>query len=89
MSIQLGDKVRDSVTGVEGVAISFIRCVTGCDQFLVQQGKITAEGKLSDGLWFDRHRLTIVESGAVKIPGCPPVPDAFDGRAQGGPMTTY
>ena len=89
MMIELGDKVRDVVTGYEGVAVCFIRAMTGCDQFAVQSGKINADGKLSDSVWFDRHRLEITHKGFAKVPGCPPVPGPHAERPAGGPLLTH
>lgn len=65
--IELGDKVKDIVTGVVGIAIGKSSWITGCDQYCVQQGKVSAEGKVSDGLWFDENRLSVVKRGACKI----------------------
>jgi hypothetical protein len=56
-NVELGDRVKDVVTGYEGVVTVFMRCMTGCDQFAVQSGTVNADGKLSDAFWFDRHRL--------------------------------
>lgn len=89
MNVELGDRVKDIVTGYEGVAISFMRCMTGCDQFAVQSGTVNADGKLSDAFWFDRHRLQVVGKAAAVVPGCPPTPEPFVLREAGGPVRMY
>jgi hypothetical protein len=91
--IQFGDRVKDVVTGVEGIVIGFSRFSTGCDQFSVQQGKVSSEGKLSETLWFDRHRLTVIEERAVVVLGQPECPGPWikpeESLPQGGPVHNY
>lgn len=65
--VQLGDKVKDKVTGVTGIVMTLSKHLTGCDTAWIQPGIITPEGKLSDCLCFDVSRLDIVEPRAITI----------------------
>lgn len=56
----LGLKVRDKVTGFEGVATSIDFDLYGCVQVIVQP-PIDKDGKRQDSLWFDIKRLTTGE----------------------------
>lgn len=65
--VQLGDKVRDLVTGFEGVAVAKTTWLSGCDRFTVQPQGVTAEWKTLETETFDVTQLEVVEAGAVKI----------------------
>lgn len=84
--VELGDKVRDVVTGIEGVTMGKASYLTGCDQFAVQPCHYK-DGKLSDSLWFDVLRLEVVQKQAVKLPGkTAPATPAY---RPGGPQHGY
>ena len=60
MEIELGQKVRDKVTGFTGVVMGHSEYFTGCDQYLVQP--MLSKGKSNEypeGRWFDEGRLEI------------------------------
>lgn len=67
----LGRKMRDRVTGFEGVVSSISFDLYGCVQAAVTP-PVDKDGKLPDGRWFDVQRLS--DNGAT---GVMPVP-AFD-----------
>jgi hypothetical protein len=75
--IQLGDKVRDRVSGISGIAVCESKWFNGCLRWTVQQpaGK---DGKLPDLVSFDVEQLEVLKKGAVK-----PIE-----RQTGGPMPT-
>lgn len=61
--MKLGDKVRDVITGFEGIVTGHAEYVTGCDQYLLQP-QIKAEAKdatFPEPRWFDENRLSVVE----------------------------
>lgn len=67
--VELGDKVKDQVTGFVGITISKYSYLTGCDRFsvqpaLTQQQKV--EGKLPDAQVFDEHMLIVLKKSVVK-----------------------
>ena len=67
----LGMKVRDKVTGAEGVVSSVSFDLFGCIQAVVVP-QADKDGKRQEGDWFDVGRLEITDANRVM-----PVPD-FD-----------
>jgi len=73
--IELGKKVKDKITGFEGIATSKHTYLTGCNQFGVQP-PLDKDGKVPDKKYFDEARLTVtgdgisVEEVSADKPGC-------------------
>jgi hypothetical protein len=65
MTIELGDKVKDLVTGYTGIAIARTQWLQGCDRILVQ-APVLADSKIPDDRAFDEPQLVIVKKGAAK-----------------------
>lgn len=63
----LGLKVRDRVTGFEGVATSVTFDLFGCVQTFVIP-PVNQDGKIPHGAWFDAHRLETLSSNPVMTP---------------------
>jgi len=82
MAIQIGDRVRDLVTGYEGVAIAVTVHITGCRTVGVVSGKQSEDGRLAPAEWFDDKRLTVVQNGAVQFVGMNTV-DVVNGDGAG------
>ena len=57
--INLGDKVRDEVSGFEGVAVARIEWLYGCERIVVQPA--AKDGVLPSDSHFDEPQLEIVE----------------------------
>ena len=57
----LGKKVRDKITGFEGVAVAKTEWLYGCIRYGVQGLKVKEDGTLSEAQWFDEPQLTEVE----------------------------
>lgn len=76
MRINLGDKVKDSVTGFEGIAIARTEWLHGCFRILVQPQKLTKDGAPHESLNVDEPQLTVVGVKRVKN----------GSRTTGGPM---
>jgi hypothetical protein len=81
--IQLGDKVKDRVTSLTGIAIARTEWLNGCVRFVVQPQELK-DGKPVDMVTFDIEDLEVVEAGVIiakqKVATVPP-------RAKtGGPM---
>lgn len=64
MKLSIGSKVRDKITGFEGVVTGKASYITGCDQYLVQP-PVKADGDFVEGKWCDDGRLTVIEENAV------------------------
>jgi hypothetical protein len=65
--VELGDKVKDKITGLEGIAVSEHKFISGCIQIGVQPPVKKKEGTLPDTFILDLERLEIVDKMAVKI----------------------
>tara|TARA_Y100000310_G_scaffold314646_1_gene364221 strand:- start:810 stop:1070 length:261 start_codon:yes stop_codon:yes gene_type:complete len=76
--VRLGDKVRDPITGFEGVAVSSHYYLHGCARISVQP-PVDKEGKLPEIQSFDEPQLEIVQLQVAK--GDPVLP----GGRPGGP----
>lgn len=59
----LGLKVRDRVTGFEGVVASVCYDLYGCIQAVVSPA--VKDGELKDGRWFDVKRLEVLDTVPV------------------------
>jgi len=59
--IELGDIVRDRISGMKGIAIIELRHVTGCLQFSVQPFVNESTGYLPEKKSFDLSRLELIE----------------------------
>lgn len=75
MAIKLGDKVRDKITGLQGVAIARHDYLHGCTRWSLQPVELK-DGKPVDCSTFDDPQLEVVEAGNVP---------AKTGREPGGP----
>jgi len=58
--IRLGSKVRDIVTGFEGVALSRVEYMNGCVQICVKP-PVDKAGKMQEGLYIDIEQLEIIK----------------------------
>lgn len=57
--IPLGRRVKDTLTGFRGIAISRVTPLHGCPQVLVQPRGL-ADGKIVDPTWIDEPRLALI-----------------------------
>jgi len=57
MPIELGQKVKDSITGFEGIAVAKAIYLNGCISYQVESQKLK-DGKTIQPEWFDEQRLT-------------------------------
>lgn len=66
IKVNLGDKVRDRVSGVTGIATAQVRYLNGCVQFGVN-AQVGADGKVPEAVFIDHAQLEVVEAGAVEV----------------------
>lgn len=59
LEIQLGDFVRDRISGFEGVAASRVEYLTGCTQIAIAKKGLNSEGKPIEWQYFDWQRLEV------------------------------
>ncbi|RAI42649.1 hypothetical protein [Rhodoplanes roseus] len=74
----LGEPVKDSITGFEGVATGRAEYITGCSQVLVAP-PVDDKGCFRDAHWIDEQRLEPTHAQRVVLdngttPGCDVAP---------------
>lgn len=82
--IQLGDRVKCTVTGIEGVVTGMAKWITGCDTASVRGDP--KDGKMGESWWVDEHSLQVIKKGAVQLPA-PEAPVTTVPPPKGGPPT--
>lgn len=60
--IKLGQKVKDKVTGFEGITTARVEYLNGCIQFCVKP-KVSDDGKMPEGQYLDIAQLEFVDDG--------------------------
>ncbi|MBX9877654.1 MAG: hypothetical protein K2Y22_04280 [Candidatus Obscuribacterales bacterium] len=86
IEVKLGDRVRDKVTGFEGIATGITVWLHGCRRVVIQPEKLGTDGKLIESWTFDEPGLEILEVGARAPEIKPPaLPEPL--TATGGPIT--
>ncbi len=62
--IELGDRVKDRISGLKGIAVGITNYLYGCKRIMVQPEE-TKDGKPVDTFYLDEPQLEIVKKGAV------------------------
>lgn len=75
--IELGDLVKDRVTGFKGVAIGVTTWLYGCARIVVQPVGLTKEGRTYETQSFDEPQLEVVKKAKAK--------DTPENHTTGGP----
>lgn len=84
MRVNLGDRGRDVLTGIEGVVFGIASYVTGCDQIALQRLGTVPDGTKLPLHWCDEPVVEVLETGAVKLPG-----DTSGGNNGGPPLHSF
>jgi hypothetical protein len=84
----LGHRVRDRVTGLDGVVTSVCFDLYGCIQAVIHPG-LGVDGKIAEQNWFDVNRLIVISTDPVMtqpnfVEG--PVADGQQGAAAKPPV---
>ena len=66
IKINLGDEVRDTVSGFKGIAIGRTAWLHGCDRIIVKPKGINKDGKTFEQESFDEPQLEVVGKKKVK-----------------------
>ena len=66
MKFNLGDKVRDIVTGFKGVATAVTIWLNGCCRYGVQ-GTQLKDGRPTELVWIDEEQLELVSAKAISV----------------------
>ena len=60
--MEIGDRVKDVITGLEGIATGKTEYLNGCRQFYVQPEGLK-DGKPIEGVWVDEQQLSVTKRG--------------------------
>jgi hypothetical protein len=82
MSVNLGDKVQDRVSGFTGIATGHHVYLNGCVRISIEPDTLDKDGKIIDARIFDEGQLIVVEPGKVQ-------PAAAQATPPGGPRGSY
>jgi len=64
--IELGDKVKDEITGFTGIAIAITEWLYGCRRVVVKPDRLDKEGKILESTEFDEPQLKVVKAKKIK-----------------------
>ncbi len=62
---ELGDKLKEEITGFEGIAVSRCQYLNGCIRYGIQSNKLKADGEVNE-IWFDEQSLKRTGPGINK-----------------------
>ena len=66
MKFNLGDKVKDKITGFKGTITSRTEFLNGCIQYGVQ-GNLDKEGKIPEPMGIDEQSLELLNPPKIKV----------------------
>ena len=66
MTLLLGRKMRDVITGFTGRVVGYVTYLTGCNQALLTP-QVDKEGKPVEAEWFDEQRLEYVDDSVIEL----------------------
>ena len=65
--IQLGDKVKDPITGIVGIAVAKTKWIYGCNRVTIQPEGSDKDKKPYDTLTVDEPQLLVIKSKQIKM----------------------
>lgn len=80
MNIELGDKVKDTVTGFTGIAVAKTTWLHGCDRIVIQPDTLDKDKKVQENAAFDAPQVVVVKKAVVAS-----TPKTAPARSRGGP----
>ena len=63
--VNLGDKVKDVVSGYSGIAVAKVTYLQGCDRIAIQ-APVEKNEKPKDWQYFDEPQLKVVKRNVIK-----------------------
>lgn len=63
---ELGDTLRDRVTGVQGIVTGRANHLSGCDTYGIQE-PMRKDGAVPDTRWFDEPRLELLKKPRLVV----------------------
>lgn len=64
--MKIGDRVKDKISGFQGIVTGIVDYISGCKQALVAP-PVDKEKKLVESQWFDVQRLEVIKENAIKL----------------------
>jgi len=64
MEVQLGQKVKDKITGFEGIVVARCEYLNGCIQYQVKP-KVNEKNESSKEQWIDDQQLEVISDGIL------------------------
>ena len=64
-TVELGAIVESNISGFKGMVVSRSEHLNGCNRYWVQP-RVTKDGKIPDGLWFDECELVETKKPTLK-----------------------
>lgn len=64
--ITLGDEVKDSVTGIRGIAVCRMTWLHGCDRIIIQPAGLTKDGKPFENYTTDEPQIVVLKKKKVE-----------------------
>lgn len=64
-TVNVGDKVRDNITGIEGICIARTVWINGCVRICIQPQE-AKDGKPVEATTLDEPQLTVIQRQAIK-----------------------
>lgn len=64
--MELGRKVRDIISGFEGITTGYVNYISGCNQVLVSP-TVDKDGKRRESEWFDEQRMVMIDETIIKL----------------------
>lgn len=65
-TIELGDLVRDTISGFKGIAVGRTKWLFGCDRITIHPQGITKDGKTFDTQSFNEPQLEVIKKSKKK-----------------------
>ena len=79
--MELGDKVKDKITGFEGIAVARTKWLTGCERITIEPMGLGEDGKVKKLETFDVERVEVCKGGEGAYKRLGPTPS----KKRGGP----
>ena len=66
---ELGDHVRDVVSGLEGVVLAKLDALYEASQCRVHPTDLKSDGEVRTGVWFEDGRLKVIDDKGPRLTG--------------------
>lgn len=65
--MKLGDRIRERITGFEGICFGKTEYLTGCRHVCISPESCDDKGKPKEAEWFDENRCEVVVEAAIAV----------------------